>query len=302
MNRDINSQDSYLFDGIVFEKLNPLVEKAVNLLFRKVEFDNESLQTLKDYADKNLVYASFHTSNFSLLLLYTLLRKYRFKTPIFALEYNPFLLQSVKYIAKRLSRLFSIFFLRKRYKDILETDYVEELLRNKRSILVSLLSRKFFLRRYIEVKYDSLMYLIDLQKKMEEPIYLLPEMIFWNMNPERSRSLLESKATGDRGLVSGWLTITKSLTPSFIRISKPINLKEEIENSPVQESKHLAMRLRNRLLDIYHHEKRTVLGPVIKSRQEMMEKVLYHKNVLDEIEKVHGEKRISERKDRKSVV
>lgn len=301
MNTNEMDDSAQLFNGLVFEKINPLLEKLVKFLFRKITFDNESLETLKKYSAESVVFASFHTSNLSLLLLYVLLKRYNFNTPKFALEYNPFLLQSVKYIFRRITKPFYVLFSKESKTNRIDADFIEMLLREKDSILVSLLSKRYFLKRYMETKHDSLVFLIDIQKKTEQPIYLFPQIIFWSMNPERANSFLNSETTGNRGFISGWLATKRTATPSYVRIAQPINLKEEIEAAGTDESRHIAIMLRNKLLEIYHYEKRSVLGPVIKTRQAMMEKVLYHKNVLNEIDRLHNEKNISESKLKKKA-
>lgn len=301
MNTNELDDSTQLFNGLVFEKINPLLEKLVKFLFRKITFDNESLETLKKYSAESIVFASFHTSNLSLLLLYILLKRYNFNTPKFALEYNPFLLQSVNYIFRRITNPISNLFTKEKAAGGVDTDFIEMLLREKESILVSLLSKRYFLKRYMETKHDSLVFLIDIQKKTEQPIYLFPQIIFWSMNPERANSFLNSETTGNRGFISGWLATKRTATPSYVRIAPPINLKEEIATSGTDESRHIAIMLRNKLLETYHYEKRSVLGPVIKTRQAMMEKVLYHKNVLNEIDRLNKEKNISEKKLKKKA-
>ncbi|MBP7583975.1 MAG: 1-acyl-sn-glycerol-3-phosphate acyltransferase [Spirochaetes bacterium] len=288
------ARQEYLFDGAVFEKINPLLEKLIGFLFRKVSFEGASLKTLQDHANSKVIYASFHTSNLSLLIFYTLLKRHDFKIPAAALDYNPFMFQPAKYLFRRLIRNFERLFAGGADKDQIDTSFIEGLLKSGSSVLVSLLSPKHFLKRYMEVKYDSLMHLVDIQKRTEEPIYVMPQLIFWNMNPERTDSIISSSATGHRGIISGWFTVIRSITPSFVRISTPINLKEEIAASPTDDSRHIAVTLRNRLLEIYHHEKRSVLGPVIKSQQVMAERVLNHRNVLDEIRRVAAEQGRSE--------
>ena len=47
-------------------------------------------------------------------------------------------------------------------------------------------------------------------------------------------------------------------------IATPIG-EEEIQNSRSDDSRQIALELRNKLLGMYHQEKRTVLGPVLKS-------------------------------------
>jgi len=296
------SSSNEIYDGDIQKDLNPLLERVIKFLFKKLEIDQESIDTLREYSEKGeIVFASFHSTNTSLLILHILLRRNGFVPPAYALEYNPFLLQKLGFVLKRVGKLLGRLFLRRRSRDVLETDYIEKLIRAGRIVLVPLLSRRFFLRRYMEIKHDSIIHLVDIQKRLDRPLYLVPQMIFWNMNPERTRSMITSRATGDRGLVSAWLTNLKCITPSFVRFLKPIDLKEEIENSPVTDSSQIAVRIRNKLLEIYHYEKRTVLGPILRSRQEMMEKVLYHKNVLDTIAKISREDDVSEKKLRKDA-
>ncbi len=297
---DVKPSTEGIYGGDIHKELNPLLEKIIGFLFKKLELDRESVQTLKEYYEKgNVIYASFNSSNISLLILYILLKRNNFPLPAYALEYNPFLLQTFSYLLKRVLRYFSGIILRRKHEDILDTDYIENLIHEKGVILLSLLSRKFFLRRYLEIKHDSIIHLIEIQKRIDTPIYIMPEMIFWNMNPERTRSFISSRAIGDRGFISAWLTNLKCVTPSFVRILTPINLKQEIEDSNVEESHQIAIKIRNKLLEIYHYEKRTVLGPVLRSQQEMMERVLYHKNVLDKIQEISAEEDISEKKLRK---
>ncbi|HDP80157.1 MAG TPA: hypothetical protein ENN21_04870 [Spirochaetes bacterium] len=291
---------SNIYDGRIYERLNPLVERLTGFLFRRVDFDAESLAALEECVagNRRIVYASFHSSNISLLIFYNLLRRKGYETPVFALEYNPFLLQKAGFVWKRLVKLFNRVVLRKKYRYVFDTNYVRDLVERKESIILSLMSRWFFLKRYTEIKYDSLVHLVEVQKTLEEPIFLVPQMIFWNRNPERSgsggavwtspRDFFIPRATGDKGLLSGWIASLRSMAPAFVRLSPPLNLKEEIANSRSTDSRQIAIELRNKLLGIYHHEKRTILGPVVKSRQEMMEKVLYHRNVLEVIDEIAG--------------
>ncbi len=304
---------SNVYDGEIYNRLNPLVEKLTGVVFRNIDFDAESLKTLQECSAENrhIVYASFHSSNISLLILYNLLRRHGFEPPVFSLEYNPFLLQPAGFVWKRIVKLLDQVILRRKYKFVLDTDHVRELITGGKSIILSLMSRHFFIKRYMEIKYDSILHLVEVQKRIETPIYLLPQMIFWNRNPERSgnknvlwtspRDILTSKATGDKGLISGWIATLKSPMPAYVRITAPLNLKEEIASSKSDDSRQIAIEIRNKLLGIYHHEKRTTLGPVIKSQQEMMEKVLYHRNVLDEIARLARDDGTPERKLRKKA-
>ncbi len=292
----------YIKNSMLETGVNSFAEKVSGVLFRNIEFDSESLKALQKYHGKGrVVYASFQSTNTPLMILVNLLKKHGFRTPVLALDFTPNLLQMTVNFFHSVSIFFNKLAGKKKIEKISDFDYILNLLRGDRAIILSLLSRKLFIRRYIQIKSDTLQYLVEAQKLIDEPIYVFPQIMFWNRNPERTRALITSRATGDRGFFSGLFTVLKSGTPAFMRISQAINIKEEIEQSPADDPRQIARKLRNKLLETYNNEKRTVLGPTIKSKQEMMEKVLYNKNVLDEITTLKETDHQSENKLRKKA-
>lgn len=292
----------YIQNSKVDTGVNSFAEKVSGIFFKNIEFDSESLKTLQEYHGKGrFVYVSFQSTNTPLMILVNLLKKYGFRTPALALDFTPNILHIIVNFFNTVSVYFNRMAGKKRYEKISDFECILDTLRGDRAIILSLLSRKLFIRRYIEIKADTLQYLVEAQKLMDEPIYVFPQIMFWNRNPERTKALITSRATGDRGFFSGLFTVMKSGTPAFMRIPPPINLKEEIDQSPADDPRQIARKIRNRLLETYNNEKRTVLGPTIKSQQEMMEKVLYHKNVLDEIRTLKETDHQSENKLRKKA-
>ncbi|MGL4368145.1 MAG: hypothetical protein ACRCUT_00500, partial [Spirochaetota bacterium] len=232
----------HIFEGHLPAVLPGIREKIARFLFRKAEFDDKSLEYIKDYSAKgSIVFASFQSSNVSLFMFYMVLRRHGIKPPVFALDYNPMILQPLKYIWRRFVRFLKKTILRRKYAYVLDTDYIEKQIKEGNSVLFPLLSGKFFLRRYLEIKYDSLRYFIELQKKCDTPIYFVPQMIFWNRNPERTNSILPSSATSNRGFLTALLSTS---SPSYIRLLQPINLQDEIARSEGLSTGEIALRLR----------------------------------------------------------
>ena len=248
-----------------------------------------------------MAYVSYQSANTPLLILINMLQNHGFKVPYLALDFTPNVMQMTVNFFTSAYALIRKIAGRKKFETISDFDYILDLLRSDKAVVLSLLSRKLFIRRYIDIKSDTLQYLVEAQKLIDEPIFVFPQVLFWNQNPERTRTIVTSRATGDRGFFSGLFTLIKSGTPAFMRIPLPLNLKEEIAQSPADDARQIARRIRNKLLEIYNNEKRIVLGPTIKSQQEMMEKVLYHKNVLDEIRNLMEKDRQTENKLRKKA-
>jgi glycerol-3-phosphate O-acyltransferase len=287
----------YINNSLVHTDINDFMSRLISIFFRRINFDAESLKTLQEFQGKGRpVYVTYQSSRTRLLLLLGLLRKYGSPLPSLALDFTPSVLQASAGIVSRISVFFQKSMGKVKFQTIPDDEYIMETLRGNKSVALSLLSRKLFIRRYIERKSDTLQYLVEAQMLTDEPMYIFPLILFWNQNPERTRTLLASSATHNRGFLSGFFTVLKSSTPGFMRLAMPINLKEEIEQSPSDDPKQIARNLRNKLLEIYSREKKSILGPVIKTQQEMMEKVLYHRSVLDDIKLLKEEEHQSEKK------
>lgn len=301
---------SFISSAFVRRRTNLFLARVIqSFLFRRIDFDEESLALLREYSSKGtLVFASFQSSTTSLLILMNLLRKHDLPLPEVALGYRPYPFQ----ILGDWLRIAFVFirrvFNKGRYRDVDDEEYLAELVRDRKIIVTSLFSRSLFRRRYVDIKADAIQELIEIQRQTETPIFLVPQIIFWNRNPERTRSfdmtwaLMTLRATGDRGLFSGWLTIFKSATPPFMRLSAPYDLRREIKNARMEDSREIERFVRSRLLESYNHEKRTILGPVIKSQPELMERVLEHPNVIDTINRLVRDENKTQRKLRKQAI
>ncbi|MCU0848600.1 MAG: 1-acyl-sn-glycerol-3-phosphate acyltransferase [Spirochaetes bacterium] len=296
------TNSSFITNSIVERRSNLFFERFIGIFFRNLDLDKESLLNLKESDGKGKrVYVSYQSSTTSLLVFINILRRHGLLVPVLALEFTPYLLQIISSTLKRTYRGIYDFFHKRKSVPVSDLDCIKAALDENTPLIISLLSKKFFLSRYMEVKTDILQDLIEIQKKTDEPIFLYPKITFWNSNPERTKTFLAMRATGDLGFLSAAFAVLKSLTPSFIRISPPINLKQEMADSASEDSRQMARNLRNRLLEIYNREKRAILGPVIKTQQEMMEKVLYHRNIIEVIESVGVEEGKSEKRLRKKA-
>jgi len=292
---------SYIKTGIITAERFKFFRFITNIIFNRVNLDDESKLIVNEYKDKGaVVYASMQSTYTSLFILKNALKRASLPELTLGLGFVPYSYQKIFFFFSWIKSLYRRFFNQKEDHFITNAEYIESTIKND-SIAFAMLSRTNFLRRYVKIKTDAIEYLLELQKKSDSPIFIFPQVIYWNMNPEKPSSIFASDAVGDRGLISGWLTIWKSTTPAFIRVGSPINLKEELASCESTDIKHISRQIRNKILEIYNYEKRTIIGPQIKSQQEMMEKVLYHRNVLDVIQQEMQEKGKTEKTLRKKA-
>ncbi|MCX7679714.1 MAG: 1-acyl-sn-glycerol-3-phosphate acyltransferase [Spirochaetes bacterium] len=287
MNRRFQNCSTAIKNGRIHRRSNYFFEFFIRILFRKIDFDAVSLAMLKELdAKSNIVFASFHTSATSLLIFTSLLKRHGFNVPVLAIGIRPYAYQMFLNVVRFIFRSLRRFIIGKKFQPVADFDCIKSIVKDRKGLIVSVLSKKLFLLRYFEKRRDPFQDLVEIQKSADEPIFLVPQLIFWNMNPEKTKTFLASRATGDRGLFSALFATHKSITPPSVRIASPLNLKEFIDQHPIDSSRLLAQRVRQKLFEIYNLEKRSALGPVIKTYQELMESVLYHPALIDAIKRI----------------
>jgi hypothetical protein len=159
----------------------------VGWLFRKVDFDAESLKTLKELSGKGmLVFASFQESNTSLLIFSSLLKRHGLAVPTLALGFRPYLVQRV---ANVFGRIVSAFGSEKQGRGpvVSDCDFVHDELASGESLVFSFYSQELFTRRYLDRSSDLLLWLLSIQRKSSDPIYLLPKIVFWNRKTPKNQ-------------------------------------------------------------------------------------------------------------------
>ncbi len=302
MKKDKALVSTFISDSEVDTFHNRLFSRFIKVLFRNMCFDSESSVTLEKYSRKgHIVFASFQSSNTSLLILSNILRKTGHPSPLCAPGYRP---SAASKISSRLKRFFQLI---KRIADSeslineKDSDYLFYQVNSGNPLVLSITSRKLFFRRWMMNVPDTLEYLLEIQNKTDRPIYVLPQIIFWNRNPEKTRGFVASKATGDRGLLSALITVLKSATEPFVRLSDPIDLQLFMKGNKDKTPEEAAAILRHKLYEIQHDEKRTILGPVIKPRNEIMETVLSHSDIMDAITSIYKSTGTSEKRLKKKA-
>ena len=293
---------AYISFGVFRKKTDRIYGKLIGNIFSKFVFDNESYDTLKEYSGKErVVYASLQNSMTSLIIFNNLLKKNKLPVPHLAIWFRAYWLQRVGCFFVRIGSEIVALFSNKKCRKMTEEEGIERMISQGKNLCVSILSPKLFMQRYVEIKMDVIEDLVETQMKTDAPIYFVPMLHFWNRNPERDSIIAPLESTGNKGFLSALIITLKSMTPGFIRICAPVNLKKAIAESKSKDIKVITSKIRTHIYEIYDKEKRTILGPVVKNRSELMEMVLYHKNVLNEIKKQSELQHIPEHKLRKQA-
>lgn len=126
--------------------------------------------------------------------------------------------------------------------------------------------------------------LVQLQRRREKPLILIPTLLVWDKRPERAQPSVLDDVFGSRhrpGFIKQVIYVIQNFWESFLNLGKPtvqrsseINLKTFVEHRKDLSDVKLAQELRAILYDALNREERVVVGPLVKRGEQMRREIL----------------------------
>jgi len=153
--------------------------------------------------------------------------------------------------------------------------YFLRIIQEKRSALLFLVDQVGFRHRYLQPREDPLRHLLEIQQQVDFPIFVVPQLVTYTQDPTREDKGLLDLFFGDREhpgrLRKLWLCLRRA-KKAVVEVAEPVNLKELLPSPSAQTL--LAQELRQELIRRLDQKRRVITGPVIKSREELLELTL----------------------------
>ncbi len=276
-----------------------LTHKFLHLLFKHISIEKEFSAKLKSISKEGVVvYIAKYASYFDLLLYHYCLRKARLPYPRLFFDINLMPYISITDLGKLIASYTKFFLKNGSFPSPYETGFYKHALKKKLTSMVFLINPTRFSHYFVEKKPDPIDYLVQFQKELSFPIYIVPIIIFYKSNPEKSPSWISNLLFSYRdkpGFITKIALFFKQHRKALIDIGEPINLKDYVQNRDAEE---LSYNLRNELMHIIDRHKRAVLGPVVKSKAQIKELVLRDIKIEEVIYKMakNDKKKIKELK------
>ncbi len=251
-----------------------------DIFFDKIKLDPKKTEKLNRLNEKGIViYVGKYKSLFEFLYYHTAFKKAALPYPEIAFEYRFFFLLPVKKIINiilyQIDNMLRHFKMNNPYK----TDYFERELLKGHAGFLYMVEGKSFYRRFVESKPDPLRYLIEFQQQTDKPIFLVPQVIVFGVKPIRTTSSLMDIILGSNekpGKLKRLLALWQKPEKICVEISNPLNLKEFLSKPDIVDidEDFQAYTLRTHLIDIINRQKKSITGPILKSREELAEDIL----------------------------
>jgi glycerol-3-phosphate O-acyltransferase len=260
-----------------------LVPWLLERFFNDVKLSKEQQDVLRQLPpDAILVYTIKFRSYFEYLFYHTRYRRIKLPVPEIGLGFRPWLFQPVSRILRSILAHADWFFSHWGRLDPYKSDYLAPELIKGRTLLMPLVEKKGFYRRFVKAQTDPLRFLIELQGTIERPIYIVPHLMFFSKNPICETPRLRDLIFGSEqrpGILRRLVILFRHSGKIFAEISRPLDLKNFIGEHQVANTEYLALRLRRHLLMQHNRHRQCITGPVVKSPEEIKESILVNERM-----------------------
>lgn len=246
--------------------------------FNGIILSREQQEVLKKLPpDAILVYTTKFRSYFEYLFYHTRYQQEKIPVPELALGFRFWMIQPVSRIFRSALAHLHWFISYRQRLDPYESGYMAQELINGRTALMPLVEKHGFYRRFVKAQTDPLRFLIDLQGKVDRPIYIVPHLMFFSKSPVCAVPRLRDIFFGSEqrpGLMRRLVILFRHPGKVFVEISQPLDLSQFIAENNCGNPEYQALKLRRQLLFQHNRHRQSITGPVVKSHEEIKENIL----------------------------
>ncbi len=243
-------------------------------LFKKVHLDENMKEALKEMQRKGtVVYAIKYRGLLDYLLYHYAFRRRRLPYPKVAFDLNISMVLPLRRVFKAFLSQFLSFLRYGKIPSPYKTRFYGRAIKRRTPALISLVDPQSFIKSFIHSEMDHLQLLLETQRKMDRPIFIVPQLILFKQTSEKNSSSLFNILFGYKdhvGLIGKIILFFRYYRSTFIDFGQPLDLKAYLESQPPSRPlNEMATEIRDDLIERIDSQKRIILGPIMKSRQQL---------------------------------
>lgn len=263
------------FAGRLYREDNFPLFWLVKKVLSKVEIADEYVEALRNLSEKGtVVYALRNKSQLNSLIIRELSARKGIPRPVYCCGINMLFWQPF-FVALRVVVSNLLYFLLHRTSyDACRDGYLKRTVMEGKSVIIHLGGSEFFENRAVQ---EAVTQLIDAQKDQKVPIYIVPVMITYGRRREKEEESIINIFFGqaeDTDAMRRVITFLRYSNKATVIPADEINLMEIVDKSEGMAEAAMYHDLRRELIDRIDAEKTSIVGPVLKSREEMISMVL----------------------------
>ena len=273
------------FAGRLYKEDNFPLFWLVKKVLSKVEIADEYVEALKQLAEKGtVVYALKNKSQLNSLIIREISARKGIPRPVYCCGINMIFWQPFLAALKvAVSNLLYFLFHRSVY-DACGGGHLKRTVMEGKSVIIHLGGSEFFENRVVQ---EAITQLIDTQRDQIVPVYIVPVMVTYGRRREKEEESVINILFGqadDTDATRRVITFLRYSNKATVIPAEAINLMEMIQKSEGMTGEAIYRDLRRELIDRIDEEKASTVGPVLKSREEIISMVLSDKGINQCIE------------------
>ncbi len=242
-----------------------------------------------------VIYVGKFRSNFEYLFYHTRYGSLHLPVPEIWMDHNVLIWQRLSRVLRTILTHTNQAVLNRSILTAFKSGFIKRALTGGHAGIVSLVGKRGFDRWFVHTKTDPFTYLISLQREIDHPIILIPQLQFYDRKPAGRKLPLIDILFGSRhkpGKFRRLVTMIRKPGKVFVEIAGPLNLKEWMSEPAQWQHKddHLALLLRRKLLRRINRHRQSITGPIIKFHEELREHILTNERLQDFMRN-HAEKK-----------
>ena len=258
-------------------------------LFKRVLFNKDMTGELRRMnSEGTVLYVIKYKGLLDYLLYHYRFRMSRLPYPKIAFDLNMSLVLPLSQLFRIFKFYAAHFFRHGCLPNPVENGFFEEAIKRGDTALLCLVDPEGFSRSFIHAQKDPLQLVLETQAQMDRPVFIVPQLILYKKTPEKENPGFSDIFFGFKdklGVLRKIVLFFRHNRRAFIDFGEPLNLKEYLKDQPSERPlEKVTEEVRHMLLDRIDRQKRVILGPVMKSRQLLKEKVLKDTGVVEVIQ------------------
>jgi glycerol-3-phosphate O-acyltransferase len=284
---DRKNEGEALYAQCLYEKGNFLLYWLVKKVLSGVNLPDQYVESLKKLADTGVVvYALKQKSQLNTLIIRELSVRKGIPRPVYSHDCSMILWQpfskAVKVVRAFVSQLLS----NRTLLSASKNKYLKHIVQQRRHAVIHLGGSEFIEDAHAD---GALMQLLEAQKELDVPIYIIPQLITYGRRREKEKESLINILFGQSDHASALqriITFLRYANKAVVIPAEAVDLAQFMKDNSHLYLGEMVHQLRGELVDRIDEEKTAIVGPALKSREELIGMTLKDRDLIRYMEEM----------------
>ncbi len=276
----IKEKDAF-YAQCIYEKENFPLFWLMKKVLSGVNLADQYVESLKKLADTGVVvYALKQKSQLNSLIIRELSARKGIPRPVYSHNCNMIFWQPFSKAFKAIQTFISHLVFKRTILNANKNNYLKNIVRERQHAIIHLGGSEFVEDAYAD---GALMQLLEAQKEINVPVYIVPQLITYGRRREKENENLINILFGQSDHTSALqrvITFLRYANKAIVIPAEAVDLSRFMKENKDLYPGEMVQRLRGELIDRIDEEKTAMVGPALKSREALIGMTLKDEDLI----------------------